>query len=394
MRKYILLIGLYLVGLTLSAQVSKTVNITSGGLKAALTSTELHTVTNLSITGTIDARDFKTMRDSITKLSVLDISNVTIATYTGTEGTSGSIFYTYYSANEIPISAFRIIYSDQNPGLTSIKMPNSVTSIGPAAFYNCSGLTSITIPNSVTSIEINAFANCDNLTSIIMPNSLTSIGQGAFNSCSGLTSIIIPDSLTSIGSNAFGNCTGLTSITIPNSVTSIGDKAFYSCIGLTSITIPASVTSIEHYSLGLCSGLTAIYVYKPTPVDLSSIFGVFYGVNISTCKLYVPIGSKSLYQAANQWKDFTNIAEFVTAVPRVSDDVSVQIYPNPVKNGFYINWLEGDAMLYITDLNGRTMLKKKVTKTIYIPVQSLTKGIYNVNLVNERINIKQKIIIQ
>lgn len=102
----------------------------------------------------------------------------------------------------------------------------SVTSIGFAAFSDCSGLTSIEIPNSVTSIGYAAFQDCTGLTSIAIPNSVTSIGAHAFNGCTGLMSIDIPNSVTSIGAYSFSSCTGLTSIAIPNSVTSIGYGVF------------------------------------------------------------------------------------------------------------------------------------------------------------------------
>ena len=97
---------------------------------------------------------------------------------------------------------------------------------------------SITIPSSikvndveysVTSIRPGAFSNCG-LTSITIPNSVTSIGDYAFRDCSGLTSISIPNSVTSIGESAFFNCSSLTSISIPNSVTSIESGAFFGCI--------------------------------------------------------------------------------------------------------------------------------------------------------------------
>ena len=83
---------------------------------------------------------------------------------------------------------------------------------------------------TITGIYASAFENCDDLTSVTIPNSITSIGNFAFSSCSGLTSITIPNSVKSIGDNAFSSCTGLTSITIPNSVTSIGGAAFAECI--------------------------------------------------------------------------------------------------------------------------------------------------------------------
>ena len=140
-----------------------------------------------------------------------------------------------------------------------IPTDGSVTSIGSYAFYGCTGLTSITIPNSVTSIgEERAFYGCTGLTSITIPNSVTSIGYEAFSGCTSLTSISIPNSVTSIGEYAFCFCTSLTSISIPESVTSIDGSAFSSCTGLTSISIPNSVTSIGYGAFSSCTGLTSI----------------------------------------------------------------------------------------------------------------------------------------
>ena len=146
--------------------------------------------------------------------------------------------------------------------LTSVTIPNSVTSIGCSAFRECIGLTSVTIPNSVTSIREYTFYKCSSLTSVTIPNSVTSIGESAFSYCSGLTSITIPNSVTSIGEWAFTSCYGLTSVTIPNSVTSIGYSAFRECIGLTSVTIPNSVTSIREYAFYGCIGLTSVTIPK------------------------------------------------------------------------------------------------------------------------------------
>ena len=144
--------------------------------------------------------------------------------------------------------------------LTSITIPNSVTSIGESAFYECSSLAWVTIPNSVTSIGVVAFAGCSSLTSITIPNSVTSIGESAFYWCSSLTSIKIPDSVTSIGESTFYWCSGLKSITIPNSVTSIGDEAFKYCSSLTSIIIPNSVTCVGRGAFCDCSRLTSITI--------------------------------------------------------------------------------------------------------------------------------------
>ncbi len=110
-----------------------------------------------------------------------------------------------------------------------------VVEIGVSAFYHHSRLTSVTIPNSVTSIGDYAFENCSGLTSVTIPDSVKTIGSSAFRGCSGLTSVVIPDSVTSIWESAFRGCSGLTSVTIPDSVTSIGDSAFYDCSGLKNV---------------------------------------------------------------------------------------------------------------------------------------------------------------
>ena len=166
--------------------------------------------------------------------------------------------------------------------LTSITIPESVTSIGVDAFSGCSGLTSVSIPESVTSIGISAFYNTpwfnnqpDGLvyagkvayeykgtmpsgTHITIEEGTVGITEGAFSGCSGLTSITIPESVTTIGEYAFYGCSGLTSITIPESVTSIDQFAFSGCSGLTSITIPERVTSIDQVAFSGCSGLTSV----------------------------------------------------------------------------------------------------------------------------------------
>lgn len=144
---------------------------------------------------------------------------------------------------------------------TQYTIPNSITTIGDAAFSGCIGLTSVTIPDSVTTIGEWTFYDCKSLTSVTIPDNVTSIGNSAFGGCIGLTSVTIPNSVTTIGDSAFRWCSGLTSVTIPNSITSIGDRVFAWCSELTSVTIPDSVTTIGDGAFSDCDKLTNVYYY-------------------------------------------------------------------------------------------------------------------------------------
>lgn len=191
--------------------------------------------------------------DTVTSIGAqafYDCSGLTAVYYEGT--IEQWVEISFYDTTSNPICYAHHLYIGDSE-VTDLVIPDAVTSIGAFAFYGCSGLTSITIPDSVTTIREWAFHDCSGLTSIIIPSSLTSIEGCVFAGCSGLTNIIIPDSVTSIEDGAFCGCSGLTSITIPANVTSIGASAFKGCSGLTSITIPNTVTRIKEYAFHECS---------------------------------------------------------------------------------------------------------------------------------------------
>ena len=191
---------------------------------------------------------------SLTSIVIPDsVTSINVGTFSGCSSLASIVIPD--SVTSIGEEAF-----SECSGLTSIVIPDSVTSIGERAFSGCSSLTSIVIPDSVTSINVGTFSRCSSLASIVIPDSVTSINQGAFSNCSGLTSIVISDSVTSIGKWAFSGCSSLTSIVIPDGVTSIESDAFSDCSSLTSIVIPDSVTSIESFAFSECSSLTRIVI--------------------------------------------------------------------------------------------------------------------------------------
>jgi len=149
----------------------------------------------------------------------------------------------------------------RSTSLISITIPNSVTYIGSDAFYNCTGLTSITVvpDNSSYSSLDGVFFNKDKTVLIqypggkqgayTIPQSVISIEPMAFGECTNLTSVIILDnSVISIGEQAFIGCTGLTTVTIGNSVTDIGESAFGSCTNLTAITVLNEIPPVIYES--------------------------------------------------------------------------------------------------------------------------------------------------
>lgn len=169
-------------------------------------------------------------------------------------------------------------------------------------------------PTAVSSFYIHSSINYENTT-----YSVKSIGKSAFASCSNMYSVTIPNSITSIGVGAFYGCGKLSKIQLPNSVTAIGNNAFMRCFNLKTINIPASCNAIGEGAFSACTGLVSIHVYNSNPSNINLGASVFSSnVPISTCILYVPKGTKSLYEVADQWKDFTNIIE---------EDVTSKIEP-------------------------------------------------------------------
>ncbi len=141
--------------------------------------------------------------------------------------------------------------------LQRVYIGDQVRCIPKSAFYKCNDLTEITLPASVESIGSYAFAQ-SGLTSIVLPNSVKNIGESAFSYCEGLNSISLPQSITEIANGTFYHCTKLSSVTIPESVTSIGEEAFINCTSLTSITIPDSVVSIGKNTFKDCNNLEEV----------------------------------------------------------------------------------------------------------------------------------------
>lgn len=228
-----------------------------------------------------------------------------------------------------------------NTNITSIVIPNSVTSISRCAFKACSSLESVEISSNAVSIGAEAFKECKALKSAIIPNGVQSVGDEAFSGCSALTSVEISSSVSSIGKQAFYGCSSLASISvdqnnkqyksidgslynagekrliqyaigktdtsfkIPSTVTIINDYAFYGCANLTSIEIPNSVTSIGTCAFFDCSGLTSIEI----PSSVKSIANYTFRGCSSLQSVVIPSSVTSI-----GWEAFRDCSKLTSVV--------------------------------------------------------------------------------
>ena len=211
-----------------------------------------------------------------------------------------------------------------------------------------------TVPEGIRTISDGAFWGCGRMTSIVLPQSATNIGYAAFYNCSELQTIIVDENnpryvsynnaLIEKGSNVL--IRGCSSSIIPNGITFIGDYAFNDCKDLTQIFIPKSVTGIGREAFGNCP-LKSIIVDWTTPISLSDDIG-FWECPVSEITLYVPTGTKSLYENALVWKDFGTIIELNNALTLGTNDVlhgSQVTIPVNMKNVDEISAVQFDLYL-------------------------------------------------
>jgi len=300
---YICCIAL-IFALTGHAQTSRVIHVaTAGTLSNYISDAEKYTIEGLTLTGELNGTDFRLLRDmagnnyqgNITegKLSVLDLTNATLVAsgekyldadriYFNNGNRSVNFHFSIESADVFPQYAF--VHCEK---LTSVSLPNSVTSIGDRAFAGCIGLTSVNIPSSVTSIGNEAFFQCSGLTSVFIPSSVTSIGNGAFYQCIGLTSVNIPSSVTTIGQRAFYHCDALVSITLPGSLSAIGNDSFSRCQGLISVTLAEGLAVFNPLAFQDCPNLTSINV-DINNETFTSDSGALYDKNMKTLVFCLP----------------------------------------------------------------------------------------------------------
>ena len=182
---------------------------------------------------------------------------------------------------------------------------STYSSSGSRPLYGCSNIESFTFGDQVQTIPQYLCYYLKKLTSITLPNSVTTIKTSAFESCTGLSSLTLPENLTYIPDNMCKSCSSLKSIDIPKGVTSIGSSAFNGCVALELAIIPSTVSSIYTYAFSGCESLAQIYNYSLTPQTINA--NVFENVDKQTCYLYVPGESFDTYSGKAVWNGFVNM---------------------------------------------------------------------------------------
>lgn len=246
--------------------------------------------------------------------------------------------------------------------LESVTIPNTVTTIRRCAFWACSNLVTVSLPNSLISIEDRVFEDCQSLRSIKLPDSIAKIGSRAFLCCYGLETVTLPNSIEVIGDDAFWACRSLSSISFPGSLKELGTMAFYACHNLREIIFQHSMThlmlkkdnanhrqfeacdNIEHLYIGRCiasdgnpsvcfwpqdfwkvkkitidanfSGNLPSFCTFPSLSEIesqttnpSNINAEFLNKHYLNATLYVPKGTKEIYETVEGWKNFFTIVE-------------------------------------------------------------------------------------
>lgn len=352
MRKIILLSLLVITSfLSIQAQDHMDIPVTPGTLSTKLTTDQQNLVKSITLTGSMDARDFKTIRNNLKSLETLDLKAVSIAAYTGKEGTVQSINDVSYPANTIPENGLSVsMTSYAQP--TSIVLPDNLEAIAPGAF-SYAKITSLSLPVGLKSIGDNAFA-ASALQKITLPAGVT-YGENIFNYCISLTEVILPADMKVIPKMLLSNTTALGSIKLPEGLTTISEGAFRGA-GLTTITIPKSVTIIESSAFESCTNLLAVTFEQGIRLTTLGDF-VFAGTGLKTINL--PAGVTILPKGI--------FGECFSLTSVTSDETITSIGENAFASTTSLSNLGTNFTEYVTELGERAFKNSGVSGILKFP---------------------------
>ena len=206
----------------------------------------------------------------------------------------------FYNISSIGENAFQ-----KCSALKEFKLPK-LEKLYEHTFDGCKSLTSLEIPEGITTLP-KAFAQgCSSLKNIVIPNSLTNVGWAAFSGCSSLERIDLPETLETIMMDAFANCTSLKYFRLPEGINDIFDHIISNCNNIEELHLPRLPLIMNNYAFAKCQ-VQHLYAYEEKPHKINNT--IFEGINYSTCTLHVPKGSREAYAEAYYWRDFGTIVE-------------------------------------------------------------------------------------
>ena len=254
--------------------------------------------------------------------------------------------------------------------MPEISIPASVTSIGNYTFNNCSNLADVVIEDRTSELTLGSngssplFASCP-LDSVyiggkIKYNTSSSSGYSPFYRNTSLRTIVISDTEEEIYNNEFYGCTNLKNVTMGDGVKKIGNWAFSGCSNLDYFNFGSGMQSIGDEAFSDCTNLTMLISYAEAPPTCGSM--ALDDINKWECVLRVPQNRLSVYQAADQWKEFFFIEDVLTGINEIEAETEGDA--------------QGDAQGDVYSLNG-TLLKRNVNVNRLNSI--LPAGLYVVN---------------
>ena len=225
--------------------------------------------------------------------------------YSGSVSIPSSVTYDGTTYTVTAIGAFAFRGTNDGGHLTSVTIPSTVTEIENYAFWLQKNLGNVTIPTSVKTIGDYAFCWCSSMTYMYLPSSVTTLGKHVFSQCKKLENVVIGVGITKIDEDAFYGCEKLVTVNLHNYITTIAKNAFQECTKLTTVNMGASLTSLGNSVFNGCPALKYVNINAFTPPTMTS--STFDASHYSNVTVTVPYSSKSAYQTANYWKNFTTI---------------------------------------------------------------------------------------
>lgn len=406
MKKFLLFTA-FLSCFALGHAQTKTVAVeTAGTLSTLLTADEAATLTDLTVTGSINKADLDTL-NGMPALATLDLSGANIVA-----STDGEVSY---AENTIPDGTFK-----SNKSLKKVVFPNSLVTIGDEAFYmaeletldlsNCTELKEIlayafgSIQETLTTVSFNGCAKLESIGDYAFTNdkaiasvdftgcsALTTVGNRAFlNLNSALTSLDLSDctAMEKIGDNSFRGIKMVTSLTLPEGAKVIGENAFYQCNAVETITIPASVDSIAPYAFYqpkalktvVCLGTDTKAAERAFTSSLSSSKPAEENYNDKGYTLVVPKGCADTYRTGIEWAKFPVINESTSAIESVESNSTTAVYATA--DAIVVEGAAAGTPVTVIALSG-AQVKSAVADGSALSLTLDMKGIFLVKVGNE-----------